>query len=134
MARRLRGMGVDEGRLVLDEASCDTLQSVVAACGFIRSRGLEIAVVCTEGYHIARSRMLFRRLGVRARSGPVPRGRAGAAGGWLRMQLRECAAYPYDLGVVLARGRSLRRLIAAGAQSMGPGQGYDPGPSPPASG
>jgi uncharacterized SAM-binding protein YcdF (DUF218 family) len=109
MARMLLGQGVEPERLVLDEASRDTLQSAAAA-RFIRAGGLARAVVCTDGYHMARSLMLIRALGVPAERGPVPRGRAGARPrDWLYMRARETVAYPYDLGVVLWRRRELVR-------------------------
>jgi uncharacterized SAM-binding protein YcdF (DUF218 family) len=113
MAGILEGAGIGPGRIVLDEESADTLQNVTAAAGFIRRQGLEGAVVCTDGYHVPRARMLFTALGVAARPGPVSAGRGGAPfSAWLAMQAREVAAYPYDWAIVMRRRRELLRLVA----------------------
>ena len=78
MAGLLTEAGVEPARIVRDEASCDTLQNVVAAAGFVRARGLEGAIVCTDGFHIPRARMLFAALGIATRPGPLSPGRGGA--------------------------------------------------------
>ncbi len=96
MADLLIRSGVDPGRLVLDEASGDTMDNVVAAARFIRAEGLEGAVLCTDGYHVPRARMLFAMLGLESRPGPIAKGYAGSRAHWLRMVTREMAAYPYD--------------------------------------
>lgn len=113
MAQALRQALAPQHRLVLDEDSRDTLQSVVAACRFLRLEGLGRAVICSDGYHIPRIRMLFRALGVVSASAPVPLIPAGPRLSRYRMRAREVAAYPYDLGVVLARRRGLRAIIDA---------------------
>lgn len=108
MADLLVGAGLAPHRIVLDEVSTDTLQNVTAAARFIRAEGLSGAVACSDGYHLPRIRMLFGTLGIVARPGPIPPGPAGAPlAYWLRMSLREAAAYPYDLAVALARRREL---------------------------
>ncbi len=112
IAEELRRRAVADHRLVLDEESCDTLQTVIAACRFARRHGLTRAVICTDAYHGPRTRMLFAVLGVTAVSTPASRPPAGAGWSWRKMQLRECLAYPYDLAVALVRRRELRALIA----------------------
>ena len=112
MAEILLEAGVEPHRLVLDEDSRDTLENVVAAARFIRAQSLEGAVICTDRYHVARVRMMFGLLGVPAHPGPMAEGRAGTRlAYWLAMHARECAAYPYDLAVVLAHRTELRRMI-----------------------
>lgn len=114
MAGLLAGAGIDPARIVLDEDSLDTLQNVVAAARFIRARGLDGALICTDSYHLARVRMLFAALGVDSAPGPIAPGRGGTRlSYWLGMRLRELAAYPYDLAVVLGRRAELRRRIAS---------------------
>lgn len=114
MGELLAGQGIDPDRIVLDEDSRDTLQNVVAAARFIRDRGLDGAVVCTDRYHLARASMLFGVLGVASQPGPIAPGRGDAAlPYWLRMRARELAAYPYDLAVVLRRRAELLRTIAS---------------------
>ncbi len=113
MAGLLIAAGVDPARIVLDEASRDTLENVIAAAGFIRAQGLDGAVVCTDGYHVPRARMLFAALGVASRRGPVSAGRGGApVSAWLGMTAREAVAYPYDWAIVMRRRRELLRRIA----------------------
>lgn len=114
MAERLIACGVDPARLVLDEASRDTLQSAVAAAQFVRAHGLAGCVVCSDRYHVPRIRLLLRALGVPTTPGPVAPGRGGATlRHWTGMRLREAVAIPYDLAIVLVRrGRLIRELAA----------------------
>ena len=112
MARILVQAVIAPDRLALDEESRDTLENVVAAARFIHRNDLEGAVICTDGYHAPRVRMMFALLGVPSRSGPIAPGRAGTRlSYWAAMRLREFAAYPYDFAVVLARRATLRRVI-----------------------
>jgi vancomycin permeability regulator SanA len=111
MASALTARGVPSERLVLDEASRDTLQSVLAAARFVRERRLSRCVVCSDRYHILRIRLLLAVLGVRSQTGPLLPGRGGAPlASWMRMRAREALAIPYDLAIVLTRRR---RLLAA---------------------
>ncbi|WP_374470222.1 YdcF family protein [Phenylobacterium sp.] len=108
MAAALRAGGVPDTRIVLDEESRDTLQSVLATVRFLRARGLSCCIVCSDRYHILRIRLLLGALGVRTKVGPLLPGRGGAPRRhWLRMRLREALAIPYDLAIVLTRRRSL---------------------------
>ena len=116
MARILAARGVAQARLVLDEASRDTLQSVVAAARFARARGAARCVICSDRYHQPRIRLLLGALGVRTAPGPLAPGRGGAPlRHWTRMRLREGVAIPYDLALVLAKRRSLLAELAAEA-------------------
>ncbi len=113
MAELLTAGGVAPARIVLDEASLDTFQNVVAAARFIRARGLDGAVICTDHYHLARVSMLFAWLGIEARPGPIAPGLGGTSlSYWLVMRARETVAYFYDLAVVIRRRKELVRLIA----------------------
>ncbi len=113
MAGLLIEAGIDPARIALDVESRDTLQNVIAAARFVVSQGLEGAVVCTDGFHVPRARMLFAALAVAARPGPVSAGRGGAPiSAWLTMSAREVVAYLYDGAIVLRRRRELLRLIA----------------------
>jgi vancomycin permeability regulator SanA len=116
MAGALAAAGVAERRLILDEASVDTLQSVIAAGRFIRRERLAGAVICSDRYHIPRIRLLLGALGVATAPGPLQPGRAGTPlRHWTRMRLREGIAIPYDLSIVLARRREFLRAIEAPA-------------------
>lgn len=107
MIRVLRQAGIAQDRLVSDEASLDTLQSVVVAAR-AAAPGQPI-VVCSDGYHVPRIRLMLAVLGVRSVAGPRPRhaGR-GSLRHRLGMALREAAAIPYDVAIVLVRRRTLR--------------------------
>ena len=114
IAQGLVDFGVAPGRLTLDEVSLDTLQSVVAAARFVRPGGLDGCVVCSDGYHIPRIRLLLAVLGVRTVAGPTAPGLAGMRlDHGLKMHLREALAIPYDLAIVLVRRAELIRVIAA---------------------
>ena len=114
MAGVLTARGVSPERLVLDEASVDTLQSVIAAARLVRLRGLGGCIACSDRYHIPRIRLLLGALGVASAPGPLAPGRAGVGWrAWAFMRLREAAAIPYDLAIVLVRRRALLAAIAA---------------------
>lgn len=114
MAERLAALGVDPARLVLDEASLDTLQSVIATARFVRGQGLAGCVVCSDRYHLPRIRLLLGALGVATAAGPLAPGRGGVPlRHWTRMRLREGLAIPYDFGLVLAKRRRLLAEIEA---------------------
>ncbi len=108
MAQRLVAGGVSSSRLVLDEASLDTLQTGLAAARFIRTNGLPGAIVCTDSYHALRTRLILAALGVPAIDGSVSAGVAQmGAFQWARMRLREVPAIPYDGVLALAKRRGL---------------------------
>ena len=110
IAEGLAGRGVAAKRLTLDEESLDTLQSVVATARFVRQRGQDGAVVCSDRYHIPRIRLLLAALGVRSRAGPTA-GFEGSRRYYVaKMHLREALAIPYDLAIVLARRGALLAL------------------------
>lgn len=114
MAAALARRGVETARLVLDEDSRDTLQSVLAAARFVRRREIAELVVCSDRYHLPRIRLLLAALGVETQPGPVAPGRGGTPlRHWTRMRLREGVAIPYDLALVLARRRRLLAELAA---------------------
>jgi uncharacterized SAM-binding protein YcdF (DUF218 family) len=108
MATALISAGVDPGRLVLDEASRDTLQSAAFCARFIRAEGLAGCIVCSDGYHLPRIRLILWALGVQTRPGPLSHRRGGASlRDWALMSLREVPAIPYDLMVAIFRRRDL---------------------------
>jgi vancomycin permeability regulator SanA len=113
MAQVLRGQGVAAERLVLDEASLDTLQSVIAAARFRRRRGCDGLIVCSDRYHQPRIRLMLGVLGVASEAGPTARGLAGTRlASWLRMYAREALAIPYDVAIVIVRRREFLGKIS----------------------
>ena len=106
MVEALTRGGVPPGRLIADEASLDTLQSVAAAARLARARGNPFVVACSDGYHLPRIRLMLAVLGVRSVAGP----RSGPRGTRLHrlaMALREIPAIPYDVALVAAQRRRL---------------------------
>lgn len=108
MAAQLTAAGIDPARLVLDEDSRDTLQTAAAAARFVRAHGLAGAIVCSDSYHLPRTRLILALLGIRTRSGAVTAGVAQMGWrAWVRMRLREMLAIPYDGVLAAVRRRSL---------------------------
>ena len=98
--------GVVAGRLISDEESLDTLQSVAVAARQASALGCPFVVACSDGYHLPRIRLMLAVLGVRSVAGP----RGGPRGDpWHRlgMALREIPAIPYDMALVAAQKRRL---------------------------
>lgn len=109
MADRLIGLGVARERLVLDEESLDTLQTGLAAARYICTEGLAGAVVCTDSYHVPRTRLIFAALGVATIDGGVAAGvRQMGTAAWFRMRLREIPAIPYDGVLALLKRRRVQ--------------------------
>lgn len=105
MARELAAMGVDAARLILDEDSLDTFDSVAVVAR--RAAGGQVIVV-SDAYHQPRIRVMLALLGVTARPGPTHE-RPGWRHG-LRMSLREALAIPYDAALVVLRRRRILGL------------------------
>ena len=93
MAGMLQG-AVSPERLILDEISRDTLQTVQAAAAYYRQHSYDSIQICTDGYHQPRVRMLFRLTGLASR--PVRIVARGPKRLQIKMWVRECAAIPYD--------------------------------------
>lgn len=93
MANMVDGV-VSAERLILDEASRDTLQTVAAAVAHGREQGYAKIQPCTDAYHQPRVIMLFRLMGFSTHAVPI------VARGPKRLQAkmwaREFAAIPYD--------------------------------------
>lgn len=112
MAEVLVAGGVAAERLVLDEDSRDTLQTGLAAARHVMSHGMADAIVCTDRYHVLRSRLILELLGVKTRDGGVAAGPAQMGWpAWLRMRLRELPAIPYDGALALWKRRGLVKIL-----------------------
>lgn len=98
--------GVAPERLIPDEASLDTLDSVVVAARRARGEGHPFVVACSDGYHLPRIRLMLAVLGVKSVAGPQ-RGPRGELRHRLGMALREVPAIPYDLVLTAAQRRRL---------------------------
>lgn len=93
MADMLKG-AVSAERLILDEVSRDTLQTVQAAAAYYRQHDYATIQICTDAYHQPRVKMLFRLMGFTTR--PVQIVARGPRRLQVKMWARELAAIPYD--------------------------------------
>ncbi len=89
------GGAVSADRLILDEVSRDTLQTVQAAAAYNRRHGYAEVQTCTDAYHQPRVRMLFRLMGLVTRQ--VEMVARGPTQLQIKMWVREFAAIPYDV-------------------------------------
>jgi vancomycin permeability regulator SanA len=98
MARLLQDAGTSSERILLDEASADTLESIRNCTRILRALPkFGDVIVCSDIYHIPRCRWLFKLYGITALPGKVASGRSqNKASRWLYYQLREWVAVPWD--------------------------------------
>lgn len=82
-------------RLVLDEASRDTLQTALAAARYARAHGIARCITCTDNWHQPRAWMLLRMFGVAA-DGAWMTHRPQPVALRARNYAREALALPYD--------------------------------------
>jgi uncharacterized SAM-binding protein YcdF (DUF218 family) len=104
MARLLVEGGVPADRIVRDDRALDTLQSVVNCTAIVGRLGATAVMVCSDGYHLPRCRVLFRLAGVATRAEPVPPDLDTTA----RLKrfsyaARELVALPLDVCLLLLR-------------------------------
>lgn len=107
MAGMLDG-AVSADRLILDDVSADTLQTVRAASAYARDHDYAAILTCTDAYHQPRVRMLFLLMGLASR--PVRLAARGSRQLQTKMWLREGAAIPYDLVAGIGAAWRDRRL------------------------
>ncbi len=110
MAGLLTDLGVPDARILLEETGTDTLSSARAVAALLRARGHAGPVyAATSAYHLARCVLLLRLAGLPARPSPPPPFPAGQdfRTRWY-WRLRELAALPVDVALMLARRLSKR--------------------------
>jgi vancomycin permeability regulator SanA len=107
MASLLREAGIEEGRILMEEKSNDTLSSVRNCLRILRSLpDFQEVVICSDTYHIPRCRWLFRLYGISTRGAQVESGRRGnGIVKWAYYCLREAAAIPWDTLLVAIGGK-----------------------------
>ncbi len=105
MAAALRGAGVPEARILLEDTARNTLASVFACRAMLRRiRHNGPVWAATSAYHLPRCLLLLRLAGVPARAVPPPP--APAAHRFFRRwhwRLREVPAVPLDVLLLLGR-------------------------------
>jgi vancomycin permeability regulator SanA len=108
MAGLLQEAGIPAERILFDEASTDTLESIRNCTDILRNLPkFDKVIVCSDVYHIPRCRWLFKLYGIATCPGMVASGRSqNTVARWLYYHLRECAAIPWDtLLALMSRGR-----------------------------
>jgi vancomycin permeability regulator SanA len=108
MARLLVEAGIEVERIVLEEQATDTLSSVVG-CVRILERDGDIAAVtvCTDAYHVARVRAVFRVFGVRTAAAAAHGGaRSLGTRRYTWALAREALGLPWDVALAVARRAS----------------------------
>ncbi len=104
MRRLLCEGGIAPERIALEDQGTDTLSSVVACVRILAdARGVASVTVCTDAYHVARTRAVFRALGVRTLAAPA-HGAAPALGArrYAWALAREALGLPWDVALALA--------------------------------
>lgn len=101
MSDLLERAGVPRVRIRPEPTGTNTIGSALACARLLRNESGPVHVA-TSAYHMARSVLLLRLAGVRAKAGRWPRVPASTQGGkrW-RWRLREFAAIPVDSVIVL---------------------------------
>jgi uncharacterized SAM-binding protein YcdF (DUF218 family) len=91
--------GVKSECIIPETKAKNTLQNTINTAHIIRKLPLSSAViVCSDNYHIPRSRVLLYLMGVSTTSRPMPGGKNTT--GWMRWAyyyIREAAAIPFDV-------------------------------------
>ena len=98
MARWLRGRGVPEDGVIVEDQSRNTRENLANAHAIMERRGLETCAVCTNSYHLRRALWLARDEGLRATGIAAPstkdpvsvvRGRLRETCSWILYFLRK---------------------------------------------
>lgn len=100
----LLAAGIAPEAITLESNARDTLESVRFCDALLRQAGdAQCVVPCTSRYHLLRCTLLLRLLGWRVRRIAVPSD-FGELSNWklLYFYLREFAALPYDVALILA--------------------------------
>ena len=105
MANLLRAGGVSDHRIIQEDQSKSTLESVVNCTRIIRHlTGITQVMACSDAYHLPRCRVLLRLCGIKAGGIAAVSGRHGNSWqNWLWFRVREIPAVPIDAILILAR-------------------------------
>lgn len=103
MRTLLRDAGASDDRLIIDDDSSDTMDTVVRCAEYLADEpGFDPIYVCSSPYHNPRCWVLLRLFGVHARIPPMPSDRPSLGlPKWLYYWVRECAALPWDVLLAL---------------------------------
>ncbi len=93
MAEFARARGVPARALLIDRDGVTTYRSALNCAGLCRRHGVTTAMVVSQYYHLARTKLLFERQGLQVRTVPARGG--GGISADVAGVLREAAALPY---------------------------------------
>ena len=100
--------GVAESAIIVEDRGENTLASGFACRTIMRSHGWRRALIVTDDFHVARTRLIFRWLGIQAEATAAPGARHDfGTVRWACYWLRELAAWPWTLlRLVVRSGRA----------------------------
>ena len=103
MKNLLMEAGIDRQRIFVEGKSKNTLQNSINAAAIIKNMPVpDAVVVCSDNYHIPRSRILLYMMGISTTYRPMPSGRQAL--GWIRWAYfwcREAIAIPIHVCMLL---------------------------------
>ena len=103
--------GVPAHLIFTEETGASTFHSALACAKIMCRHNWTTAIVVTDVYHIPRTVLLFRCLGIAAVGHPPPGGRqANPPLRWFVYYLRECVAFPWYCILILHRLIYSRKL------------------------
>ena len=95
--------GIDSRHIILEGESKNTLQNSIYTAAIIKnSAAADTVIVCSDNYHIPRSRILLHLMGISTTYRPMPSGRQTV--GWIRWTYfwcREAIAIPIHVITLL---------------------------------
>ncbi len=103
MQNLLMEAGVDSQFIILESKSKNTLQNSINTATIIKNMPApDTVIVCSDNYHLPRSRILLHLMGISTTYRPMPSGRQAA--GWIRWAYfwcREAIAIPIHVVMLL---------------------------------
>ena len=95
--------GIAKENIILEGESKNTLQNSINTAAIIKKLpSPKTIIVCSDNYHIPRSRILLHLMGISTTNRPMPSGRQ--TDGWIRWTYfwcREAIAIPVHVGMLL---------------------------------
>lgn len=98
MQRIALEQGISEQSILMDERSANTLESAIRCSEIIKNQGWQSAWIVSDRYHLIRSVVLFRKMGILAKgSAPDRHGTGTSRAHWYYLHARELLALPWSL-------------------------------------
>ena len=104
MKNLLKEAGVKESDIILEEYSKNTFESIINCASIIRSLPQCEVIICSDSYHILRSRLLLKLLGIPTIYKSMPSGfKVNGLIRWSYYYVREFFAIPKDIFLLVLR-------------------------------